>query len=68
MRQGDQARARITAEYRHALLSFELPAEASKADLAALLEILGKSYGQPVSIEVILAASARRPALFEPAN
>lgn len=68
MRQGDQARARITAEYRHASLSFELPAETSKADLAALLETFGKDHGEPVSIEVILAVSARRPALFDPAD
>jgi hypothetical protein len=68
MRRSTQARAQIKAVYRHALLSFAFPAEVPKADLAALLEMFGKGHGELVSIEVILAASARRPALFDPAE
>jgi|GEM_PF-2177959 hypothetical protein len=54
MRNVRQARARVMAFYREGSLLFELPADTSKADLAALLDSFGRGHGEPLCVAVIL--------------
>lgn len=54
MQNNEKGQVRVKAFYRHGPLFFELPPGTLKADFAALLDSFGRTYGEPLAVELTL--------------